>query len=87
CWGYAKRIYRFFPESSREADLDRNVREALDSVPLEMMRRFGNRAKKFVDAYHKGLNGRQAAWAARKYRGHRVLPESIMEEIDKAQII
>ncbi|KAJ7096542.1 hypothetical protein B0H15DRAFT_773816 [Mycena belliarum] len=36
---------------------------------------------------HKGLNGRQAAWAARKYHGHRVLPESIMEEIDEAQIV
>jgi hypothetical protein len=50
CRGYAKRIYRFFPESSREEDLERNVREALASVPLEMMRRFGNRSKKFVDA-------------------------------------
>ncbi|KAG1728208.1 hypothetical protein EDB19DRAFT_1642570 [Suillus lakei] len=22
---------------------------------------------RFIDAYHKGLNGRQAAWAAKKY--------------------
>jgi hypothetical protein len=39
CWGYSKRIYRFFPESSREDDLERNVREALSAVPLDMMRR------------------------------------------------
>lgn len=38
-WGYAKRIYRFFPESSLEEDLERNVRKALDAVPLDMMRR------------------------------------------------
>ena len=34
-----------------------------------------------MDAYEQGLNGRQAAWAARKYRGHRVLPMSIMNDL------
>ncbi|KAJ7609122.1 hypothetical protein FB45DRAFT_762720 [Roridomyces roridus] len=49
--------------------------------------RFGNRALKFVDAYSMGLNGRQAAWASRKYHGHRVLPMSILEELDNANIV
>jgi hypothetical protein len=40
-----------------------------------------------MDAYVRGLNGRQAAWAARKYRGHRVLPEGIMDEIEKANLV
>ncbi|KAJ7187586.1 hypothetical protein GGX14DRAFT_580946 [Mycena pura] len=87
CWGYAKRVYRYFPESSRQDDLERNVREALAAVPLDMMRRFARRCEKFVDAYQKGLNGRQAAWAARKYRGHRVLPENILEELEEAGIL
>ncbi|KAJ7210178.1 hypothetical protein GGX14DRAFT_626618 [Mycena pura] len=87
CWGYAKRVYRYFPESSREDDLERNVREALAAVPLDMMRRFARRCEKFVDAYEKGLNGRQAAWAARKYRGHRVLPENILEELEEPGIL
>jgi hypothetical protein len=39
CWGYAKRIYRQFPPSSKEADLEQNIIAALDSVPLESMRR------------------------------------------------
>ena len=39
-----------------------------------------------MDAYQKGLNGRQAAWASKKYRGHQVLPDSIIEELDKANI-
>ncbi|OAX36775.1 hypothetical protein K503DRAFT_743810 [Rhizopogon vinicolor AM-OR11-026] len=38
-------------------------------------------------AYNKGLNGSQAAWAAKKYRGHRVLPSSILAELDAAKII
>jgi len=39
CWGYAKRVYRHFPVSSKEADLEANVLEALESVPLTSMRR------------------------------------------------
>ncbi|KAG2031879.1 hypothetical protein BDR03DRAFT_875066, partial [Suillus americanus] len=35
----------------------------------------------FIDAYQRGLNGMQAAWAVKKYRGHRVLSESIMQTI------
>ena len=38
CWGYAKRIYRMYPPSSKETDLEQNVLTALDSVPLVCMR-------------------------------------------------
>ena len=37
CWGFAKHIYRHYPASSKEADLERNVLAALESVPLESM--------------------------------------------------
>jgi len=39
---------------------------------------------RFIDGYQKGLNGTQVAWAIRKYRGHRVLPEYIMKEFDNS---
>ena len=39
CWGFAKRTYRKYPESSKEADLEKNVIDALASVPIESMRR------------------------------------------------
>jgi hypothetical protein len=87
CWGYAKRIYRLNPESSREDVLERNALAALETIPLPTMRRFANRSRRFMDAYGRGLNGRQAAWAARKFRGHRVLPASIMEELEKANVL
>ncbi|THV07122.1 hypothetical protein K435DRAFT_644029, partial [Dendrothele bispora CBS 962.96] len=53
---------------------------------------FSNRSHKFIDAYSKGLNGRQAAWAAQKYKGwkykgHRVLPESLMNDMSNARIV
>jgi hypothetical protein len=34
----------------------------------------------------KGLNGKQAAWANRKYQGHRTLPDSILQELGNNQI-
>jgi hypothetical protein len=39
---------------------------------------------RFMDAYRNGLNGRQAAWASKKYWGYRVLPETIMAELEAA---
>jgi len=37
CWGYSKRLYRQYPVSSKEADLETNVLTALDSVPINVM--------------------------------------------------
>ena len=48
--------------------------------------RYARRSRKFMDAYHKGLTASQAAWAAKKYRGHRVLPETLMLDIEKANL-
>lgn len=81
CWGYAKRIYRLSKPSSTDQDLERNTVAALNAVPIVSMRRFTTRSLRFMDAYRKGLNGSQAAWAGRKYRGHRIIPMTIMEEI------
>ncbi|EPQ61326.1 hypothetical protein GLOTRDRAFT_102921 [Gloeophyllum trabeum ATCC 11539] len=83
CWGHAKRIYRQYPPSSQDADLERNVIAALNAVPLDTMRRFATRASRFMDAYRRGLTGKQASWATRKYRGHRILPNSILDELEK----
>ncbi len=40
-----------------------------------------------MDIYARGLSSRQAAWAVRFYRGYQVLPESILEELEKESII
>src|SRR5258707_15655261 len=39
CWGFAKQIYRHYPASSKEADLEQNILSALEAVPLESMRK------------------------------------------------
>lgn len=87
CWGFAKRIYRLNPESSREDQLEKNALNALEAVPLTSMRKFATRSRRFMDAYEQGLNGRQAAWAARKYRGHRTLSVTIMKDLETAGIV
>ena len=47
---------------------------------------FANRSLRFMDAYRKGLNGNQAAWASKKYRSHRTIPESILSKLEKAGV-
>ncbi|KAJ7231855.1 hypothetical protein B0H12DRAFT_968171, partial [Mycena haematopus] len=84
CWGYAKRLYRLNPESSREDALERNTLEALNVIPLVSMRRFANRSMRFMDVYRKGLTGSEAAWASRKYPGHRTNPEKLMDDMEAA---
>jgi hypothetical protein len=86
CWGYAKRLYRLNPESSWEDHLERNAIAALDAIPLESMHWFANHSRRFMDAYAKGLNGPQAAWAVRKYRGHHMLPMGLMDDLEKGEV-
>ncbi|KAI0286343.1 hypothetical protein BC826DRAFT_918043 [Russula brevipes] len=45
---------------------------------------FSTRSLRFMDGYRKGLNGKQAAWASKKFHGHRVLPESILRDLAAA---
>ncbi|KIM92435.1 hypothetical protein PILCRDRAFT_94260 [Piloderma croceum F 1598] len=84
CWGFLKHLHCQYPTSSKEADLKQNVLSALDSVPLDVMHWFTTHAHHFMEAYAKGLKGKGAAWAAKKYCGHWVLPESFLKEFEKA---
>ncbi|KAG1741637.1 hypothetical protein EDB19DRAFT_1634433 [Suillus lakei] len=53
---------------------------------LHTSQRFSNRASRFLDGYQKGLNGKQATWVNKRYRGHHTLPDSILKELDEKQI-
>ncbi|KAK6993275.1 hypothetical protein R3P38DRAFT_2801000 [Favolaschia claudopus] len=86
CWGYAKRIYRLNPESSRADVLEKNALAALDAVPLLSMRRFAIRSERFMYAYTVGLTGSEAVWAARRYRGHRTIPLRVMDDMEVAGV-
>ncbi|KAG2062766.1 hypothetical protein BDR04DRAFT_1039811, partial [Suillus decipiens] len=48
---------------------------------------YARRSRRFMDTYHKGLSGNQAAWATKIYKGHRVLPNSILAKLGNAGLI
>ena len=75
------------PPSSHEEVLVANTLQSLESIPLQMMKKFATHSHCFMDAYDCGLNGRQAAWAARKHQGHRVLLPNIFEELGKEGVV
>ncbi|KIK80995.1 hypothetical protein PAXRUDRAFT_157148, partial [Paxillus rubicundulus Ve08.2h10] len=68
CWGYAKQVYCCYPPSSKDADLEANVIKA-PNIKI-IIYQFATWSCHFMDAYYKGLNGKQVAWAVKKYHGH-----------------
>ena len=72
-WGYAKRKVR--NECDYECEtLLKNVPEALNSVPLEFMRRAYTKCCRYIDAYRIGLSPEQVEFATKKYKSHRSIP-------------
>jgi hypothetical protein len=51
-----------------------------------IVHRYVTWALRFMDTYQKGLNGKQAAWAAKKYHRHCVIPKTILQELEVADI-
>jgi len=50
------------------------------SVPVESTQSYLIRSHRSMDGYCAGLDGPQAAWACRKYHGHRTLPPEALWE-------
>ncbi|KAH8084938.1 hypothetical protein BXZ70DRAFT_1011986 [Cristinia sonorae] len=86
CWGYSKRKYQEYLPSSSEADLDHNVKRALDQVKTPLIRKFCIRSWRFMDAYGNGLDSVDAAWAAKKYHGHCVLPPQFRADLEAKRL-
>lgn len=56
--------------------------QCLNACPVDTIRRFINRSWRFTDAYRQGLTGKAAAWAVRKYKGHRTISNRALIQID-----
>ncbi|CAA7270186.1 unnamed protein product [Cyclocybe aegerita] len=80
-WGAAKLRYRNSPKTTDIKEMERNVLACLDDVPDVSIKRYANRAARFINGYFQGLTGPEAAWANRKYRGHRTLPVSVVAKL------
>jgi hypothetical protein len=59
----------------RSKKLKYENRKLIQVILTNLHHRFAYRAQKFINAHSLHLNGSQAAWTARKYRGHLFFPK------------
>jgi len=77
-WGACKRLARQRCDYTF-ANLRIQVPLILKEVPLGTIRAFHRKAWRYIDAYHKGLEGPLAEWVVKKYKSHRRLPPHTVE--------
>ena len=56
------------------------VPRSLDEIPIATVRRWFRLTDRFRDSYKRGLSGRLAEFAVRKYKSHRRLPATVANE-------
>jgi hypothetical protein len=64
------------------------VPQCLDSCSVTTIRRFFQKSWRYIDAYKKGLDAQQAAFANKKYKSHRriSLPSDILTSLDTENV-
>jgi len=79
-WGAVKRRTRNICDYSFPA-LQKNVPEQLDLVgnDLVFLRKLACKSWRYMDAYRKGLSGKPAEHAVKKYHSHRRVPQAAMQ--------
>ena len=58
-------------------------RLALKSVNMITIRRFARKAWRYMDLYRKGITGKLAEYATKKYKSHCCIPEYVLLELNK----
>jgi hypothetical protein len=84
-WGYVKRFLRCNCNYTWEG-LKEMLPKALEDVSLVSIRKFARKCWRYMDAYRSKnghyLTPRQIEYAVRRYRGHRTIPQSVLDELN-----
>ncbi|KAF9456284.1 hypothetical protein BDZ94DRAFT_1178041, partial [Collybia nuda] len=80
-WGQAKRRFCKLSDGTfpRAKQL---VPECLDYVKTSNICRYFRLCYRYLEAYRRGLNFQQVAYAVKKYKSHRRIPANIMMDIN-----
>ncbi|KAF9507837.1 hypothetical protein BS47DRAFT_1303498, partial [Hydnum rufescens UP504] len=81
CWGFAKWLYHKLPPSSAVEDIECNMVNSLESIPITSMHQWVLHSLQYMDGYHHRLNGKEAAWVMKKYCGHHQIPADASLEV------
>ncbi|KAG2743881.1 hypothetical protein P692DRAFT_201722673 [Suillus brevipes Sb2] len=76
-WGWVKTRFRSAADGTF-LTAKRIVPELLDACPIKTIRAFYRKSWRYMDAYRKGLNARQAEFAVKKYKSHRRCGPTLM---------
>ncbi|KAG0696800.1 hypothetical protein DFH29DRAFT_949552 [Suillus ampliporus] len=58
------------------------MRNKLKLPGMGIIHRFATQSLWFMDPYRKGLQGKQAAYAVKRYHGHCTLPLSLFKDLN-----
>ncbi|KAH9928240.1 hypothetical protein B0H21DRAFT_781210 [Amylocystis lapponica] len=78
-------LLKFHPELNPIEQCWGAAKRAYHMYPLSSKAAEADLERNLLTALKLGLDRRQAAWANKKYHGHRTLPDSILTEFDEAQ--